>query len=71
MAEVIGHEGLVTIVEYRDNGFVTITFLNGTQVRAMLLSRSADTLRVAIEGNGDAAEFTAPDGHGCRKEANP
>ena len=36
---------------------MTITYPNGSRVRAMLLSRNADTLRVALEGNSDASEF--------------
>jgi hypothetical protein len=37
--------------------FVTITYSNGSRVQAMLLSRNADTLRVAVEGDSDAREF--------------
>jgi hypothetical protein len=59
--EVIGHEGLVTRATSRDNVLVTITYSNGTRVRAMLLTRTSDTLRVAVEGQSDATEFYCAD----------
>ena len=37
--------------------FVTITYPNGSRVQAMLLSRNADTLRVAVQGDSDSREF--------------
>ena len=41
---------------------MTITYPNGYRVRAMLLSRNADTLRVALEGDSDSREFYCTSG---------
>jgi hypothetical protein len=43
--------------ECRDNELVTITYPDGSRVRAMLLSRDAGTLRVAVEGDNDSRKF--------------
>jgi hypothetical protein len=37
---------------------MTITYPDGTTVQAILLSRSADTLRVAVTGDDDLRSFT-------------
>jgi hypothetical protein len=37
---------------------MTITYPDGTAVQAILLSRSADTLRVAVTGDDDLRSFT-------------
>ena len=60
--EVIGQQGLAIAVVSRDNDLVTITYPNGYRVRAMLLSRNADTLRVALEGDSDSREFYCTSG---------
>jgi len=40
-----------------ENGHMTITFPDGTRMQAAQLTRSADTLRVAVRGEDDARGF--------------
>lgn len=48
---------------------MTITYPDGTCIRAMLLSRSADTMRVALEGDDDARSFVCVNGTWVSEDA--
>jgi hypothetical protein len=56
-SKVIGQQGLATGAGCSDNDLVTITYSHGSRVRAVLLSRTAGTLRVAVEGDSDVRQF--------------
>ena len=50
---------------------MTITFLNGRAVEAVLLSRSDDTIRLAIEGEDDVTEFRNVSGTWVSEDCEP
>lgn len=50
---------------------MTITYPDGTWVQAMLLSRSADTMRVALEGDDDARSFECVNGTWVSEDFQP
>lgn len=50
---------------------MTITHLDGTRKKAILLSRSTDTLRVAVEGENDSAILTLMNGTWITESCDP
>jgi hypothetical protein len=50
---------------------MTIKFSDGRQVGAMLLSRTDDTLRLAVEGEDDVMEFTQVNGAWVSADCEP
>ena len=50
---------------------MTITHLDGTRHEAILLSRTADTLRVAVEGENDSAILTLRNGTWITESCDP
>ena len=50
---------------------MTITYPDGTTVQAILLSRSADTLRVAVTGDDDLRSFTLLDNTWVSESCEP
>ena len=50
---------------------MTITYLDGRAVEAVLLSRTGDTIRVAIEGADDATEFSIRNGTWVSEDCEP
>lgn len=50
---------------------MTITYLDGGAVQAVLLTRAGDTIRVAIEGADDATEFRKINGIWVSDDCEP